>query len=99
MKSVLEFDGNSNTETIDLLEEAIRNCAREVIESFYKAEVQSFINSTASLVGKKGHRLVVRNGWHKERTILTTSGYATVRLRHNSAKVAVELLPRLNHFV
>lgn len=80
MKNVLEIEGNSNSETVDLLEEAIRGRAREVIEALYEDEVQGFLNSTASLVDKDGHRKIVRNGYHKNRTILTTSGYVTVRL-------------------
>ena len=67
MKNVLEIEGNSNSETVDLLEEAIRSRAREVIEALYEDEVQRFLNSTASLVDKDGHRKIVRNGHHKNR--------------------------------
>lgn len=80
MKRILEIEENSNSPTIDLLEEAIRARAREVIESLYEDEVQRFLNKTSSIVDKTGNKLVVRNGFHKERTILTTNGYVTVRL-------------------
>ena len=39
MKRILEIEENSNSPTIDLLEEAIRARAREVIESLYEDEV------------------------------------------------------------
>ena len=80
MKRILEIEENSNSPTIDLLEEAIRARAREVIESLYEDEVQRFLNKTSSIVDKTENKLVVRNGFHKERTILITNGYVTVRL-------------------
>jgi transposase-like protein len=80
MKNVSAFHGNGNSGAVDFLEEIIRNRAREVIESLYDDEVQKFLDDTAHLVDETGHRKAVRNGSHKERTVLTTSGYVTVRL-------------------
>lgn len=80
MKSIVEFDGNGNRETTDLLEETIRSRAKEIIESLYEDEVEQFLERTAKLVDGNGKRKVVRNGRHKERSILTTCGYVTVRL-------------------
>jgi len=80
MERILEIEGNSNSETFDLLEGAIRKRAREVIETLYEDELQHFLNETAGIVDQKGNRIVVRNGYHKERKILTTSGCVSVRL-------------------
>lgn len=81
MKNVMEIEGNSNSGTVDLLEEAIRSRARDVIEALYEDEVQKYLDATADIVDEKGHRKAVRNGFHKERTILTTSGYIPVKLQ------------------
>jgi len=43
MNRVLEIEGNSNNETFDLLEGAIRKRESEVIESLYEYELQQFV--------------------------------------------------------
>lgn len=90
MNRVLEIEGNSNSETFDLLEGAIRKRAKEVIESLYEDELQQFLNETAGILDQKGNRIVVRNGYHKERKILTTSGYVSVRLPRVDDRVLTE---------
>lgn len=80
MKNVTAFKKNGNSVATDFLEEAIRSRARDVIEALYDDEVQKFLDETACLVDEGGHRKAVRNGFHKERTVLTTTGYVSVRL-------------------
>ncbi len=80
MKIIVEFGGNGNSETVDLIEDAIRNRAKEIIEALYEEEVKQFLERTASLVDKDGKRKAVKNGHYKERTVLTTCGYVKVRL-------------------
>lgn len=65
---------------IDLLEEQIRQASKKLIERIYLEEVQLFLYRIASLVDGNGHRLVVRNGWSKERRVQTSSGNIVVKL-------------------
>ncbi|GAB1815555.1 hypothetical protein MUNTM_45930 [Mycobacterium sp. MUNTM1] len=44
-----------------------------------KAEVAAYIDAHCHLVDEEGHRLVVRNGFHDERTVLTAAGAVAVR--------------------
>lgn len=81
MDTVLEIKENSNSGSIDLIEEEIRSLAKKLIEALYRDEVQKFLDSTSGIVDEKGCRKVVRNGYHKERTILTTCGYVPVKLQ------------------
>ena len=80
MKTIVEFGGNGNSETVDLIEDAIRNRAKEIIEALYEDEVKKFLERTANLIDKDGKRKAVKNGHYKERTVLTTCGYVKVRL-------------------
>jgi len=69
-----------------------------MIEKIYAEEVQAFLDKTASIVDDKGNRLVVRNGWSKERTIQTASGNLTVKLprvddRKSAEKFVSRILP------
>ena len=56
MKTIVEFGGNGNSGTVDLIEDAIRNRAKEIIEALYEEEVKQFLERTASLVDKDGKR-------------------------------------------
>jgi len=87
-----------NSFCFDFLEEKIREASREMIEKIYAEEVQSFLDKTASIVDEKGNRLVVRNGWGKERTIQTACGNVEVRLprvddRKSTEKFVSRILP------
>src|SRR3954469_14890746 len=44
-----------------------------------KAEVTVYIDSHAGEVDENGHRLVVRNGYHHQREVLTAAGAVAVR--------------------
>jgi putative transposase len=59
---------------------AVRSRARELIEALYGDEVQKFLESSADIVDETDRRKVVRNGYHKERTILATCGCVPVKL-------------------
>ena len=55
----------------DVLTEALRNGAREMLARAIEAEVAAWIDEHAHLKDESGRRQVVRNGSHPERTILT----------------------------
>ena len=44
----------------------------------WRAEVAAYIDAHAGEVDENGHRLVVRNGCHHEREVLTAAGAVTV---------------------
>ncbi|MGH3969208.1 MAG: hypothetical protein ACRDTV_14115, partial [Mycobacterium sp.] len=52
-----------------LLDEIVRDGARQMLAAALQAEVAAYIDAHAHLVDEAGHRLVVRNGHHDERTV------------------------------
>ena len=60
-----------------LLDEIVRDGARAMLAAALQAEVAAYINAHAGEVDQSGYRLVVRNGYHGEREVLT----ARVRCR------------------
>ena len=62
-----------------LLDEIVRDGARQMLAAALQAEVAAYIDAHCHLVDEQGHRLVVRNGFHEERTVLTAAGGVPVR--------------------
>jgi transposase-like protein len=58
----------------DLLQELLRNGARDMLARAIEQEVQDYLDAHASILDARGHRLVVRNGYKDERTIQTGLG-------------------------
>ena len=63
----------------DVLTEICRQGAREMLAKAIEAEVANWIDEHAHLRDEAGHRQVVRNGSHPERTILTGLGPIAVK--------------------
>ncbi|ORA75534.1 IS256 family transposase [Mycolicibacter kumamotonensis] len=61
-----------------LLDEIVRDGARQMLAAALQAEVAAYIDAHAGEVDDNGRRLVVRNGYHHERDILTAAGAVTV---------------------
>ena len=61
-----------------LLDEIVRDGARQMLAAALKAEVAAYIDAHAGEVDENGHRLVVRNGYHRERDVLTVAGAVSV---------------------
>ena len=59
-------------------------------ESIYKDEVQQFLNRISSIVDEKGNRLVVKNGYHKDRVVQTSCGNIEVKLPRVDDRKATE---------
>ena len=53
------------------LDEILRQGARQLLQLAIEAEVDSFIEKFKAAVDDDGRRLAVRNGYHKERDILS----------------------------
>lgn len=63
----------------DLLQELLRNGARDMLARAIEQEVQDHLDAHAKILDEHGHRLVVRNGYKDERTIQTGLGDIPVR--------------------
>ena len=62
-----------------LLDEIVRDGARAMLAAALAAEVAAYIDAYAGEVDQDGYRLVVRNGYHGEREVLTAAGAVPVR--------------------
>lgn len=87
-----------NTLCFDFLEEKIREESKKLIESIYADEVRQFLKRMSAVVDEKGNRLVVRNGYHKSRTVQTACGNIEVTLprvddRKTTEKFVSKILP------
>lgn len=91
MKDILQFnEENENSICFNFLEEKIREESRKLIERIYADEVQLFLDRMSSVVDENGNRLVVRNGYHRERIVQTACGNIEVRLPRVDDRNATE---------
>jgi transposase-like protein len=70
---------NSGGPGRSLLDDIVRDGARKMLAAALQAEVAAYIDAHAHLVDEAGHRLVVRNGYHDERQVLTAAGAVAVK--------------------
>ncbi|MEV4089908.1 IS256 family transposase [Nonomuraea fuscirosea] len=61
------------------MDELVREGARRMLAEALKAEVDAYIAAFADERDEAGHRLVVRNGHHQRRTVLTSAGAIEVQ--------------------
>ncbi len=62
-----------------LLDQIVRDGARQMLAAALQAEVADYVDTLAEEVDKNGRRLVVRNGYHAERAITTAAGSVRIR--------------------
>ena len=78
-------------EPVSLLDQLVRDGARQMLAAALQAEVAAYIEQFADVRGDDGHRLVVRNGYHEERAVVTGAGAVTVQApRVNDKRVDQE---------
>ena len=78
-------------ESVSLLDELVRDGARQMLAAALQAEVAAYIEQFADVRDEDGHRLVVRNGYHQERAVVTGAGAVTVQApRVNDKRVDQE---------
>ncbi len=63
----------------EMLDELAREGARRMLAAALQAEVAAYIDVHADEVDEDGHRLVVRNGYHRQREVATVAGAVPVR--------------------
>src|SRR5277367_6324366 len=74
-----------------LLDEIVRDGARAMLATALQAEVAAYIDAHGGEVDENGFRLVVRNGFHGEREVLTAAGAVPVRApRVNDKRIDAE---------
>lgn len=62
-----------------LLDEIVRDGARQMLAAALQAEVAAYVAQFADQLDEAGHRLVVRNGYHQAREVLTADGAVEVK--------------------
>jgi putative transposase len=62
-----------------LLDELARDGARQMLAAALLAEVAAYVEAHQHEVDERGHRLVVRNGFHDPREVATAAGAVPVR--------------------
>ncbi|WP_353373686.1 IS256 family transposase, partial [Mycobacterium sp.] len=73
-----ESSNDNGTAGGSLLDEIVRDGARQMLAAALHAEVAAYIDQFVDQVDENGRRLVVRNGYHHERDVLTAAGAVTV---------------------
>jgi putative transposase len=64
---------------VSLLDEIVRDGARQMLAAALWAEVSAYIDAHADELDAAGRRLVVRNGYHRPREVMTAAGAVPVR--------------------
>jgi putative transposase len=73
------------------IDEIVREGARRMLAAALQAEVAAYIEQFADELDADGRRLVVRNGYHNEREVMTSSSAVAVRApRVNDRRVDPE---------
>ena len=82
MLKVVQENTESNVDATvhggSLLDEIVRDGARQMLAAALQAEVAAYVERFAGEVDEHGHRLVVRNGSHAGREVLTAAGAVAV---------------------
>jgi len=77
MLTVVHDAQEANDKTTDhqsSLDEIVRDGARPMLAGALKAEVGAYVQQFADRLDENGRRLVVRNGYHQAREVLTAAG-------------------------
>ncbi len=74
-----DFSRAGGSAAVSLLDEIVRDGARQMLAAALQAEVAAYIEAFADEVDAEGRRLVVRNGYHQPREVSTAAGAVPVR--------------------
>jgi transposase-like protein len=70
--------GRDSSASSSLIDEIVREGARRMLAEALQAEVEAYIAGLAGERDENGRRLVVRNGYHEPREVLTSAGAVEV---------------------
>ena len=79
LKVLHDPDTSNETAGGSMLDEIVRDGARQMLAAALQAEVAAYIEAFADQLDENGHRLVVRNGFHEPREVTTAAGAVPVR--------------------
>jgi putative transposase len=79
MLKVVQDPVEANSAGGSLLDEIVRDGARQMLAAALQAEVAGYVEAHRGEVDDQGHRLVVRNGYHQPREVTTAAGAVEVR--------------------
>src|SRR3954453_5724636 len=79
VQDAAEPNENDTAAGRSLLDEIVRDGARQMLAAALQAEVAAYIEAHAGEVDERGRRLVVRNGSHEPREVTTAAGAVPVR--------------------
>ena len=79
LKVVPDPDEANPADGGSLLDEIVRDGARQMLAAALQAEVAAYVAAHADQVDEQGRRLVVRNGYHAAREVTTAAGAVAVR--------------------
>ena len=79
MLTVVQDLGEPNTIGGSLLDEIVRDGARQMLAAALQAEVAAYVDVHRGEVDAQGRRMVVRNGSHAAREVTTAAGAVQVR--------------------
>ena len=85
-----------------LIDEIVREGARRMLAEALQAEVDAYIAAHAAERDENGRRLVVRNGYHQSREVLTSAGAIEVtvpRVNDKRTDPGTGILQRLGRSV
>jgi transposase-like protein len=74
-----EDDQSDQARSSSLIDEIVREGARRMLAQALQAEVDAYIAALADQRDEHGRRLVVRNGYHQAREVLTSAGAVEVK--------------------
>jgi putative transposase len=79
MLKIVQDPAEPNPIGASLLDEIVRDGARQMLAAALQAEVAAYIEAHVGEVDAEGRRLVVRNGCHEPREVTTAAGAVQVR--------------------
>ena len=74
-----EIEAAAGSSSVSLLDELVRDAARQMLAVALQAEVSAYIEAHVEEIDEHGRRLVVRNGHHLEREVTTAAGPVSVQ--------------------
>ena len=79
MLKIVEDPAMPNSAGGSLLDEIVRDGARQMLAAALLAEVAAYTEAHREVLDVQGHRLVIRNGYHAQREVATAAGAVPVR--------------------
>jgi transposase-like protein len=76
---VVQEAGEAESTGRSMLDEIVRGGARAMLAAALRAEVAAYVDAFADQLDEQGHRMVVRNGHHADREVMTAAGAVPVR--------------------